>query len=200
MFHSFQPRHRKLTGKQGKKEEKEFDFVIVFPGLIIGIECKTTLSGNNFKKATKQLDRLQQVLEEEAGIGPDFKFIRCMAYGKTGGDEGSRNIEQCQNCSKFLLKFEDTETFMKKLTACLDDVPMKPESKKIGIAFKATVRDLLFYTSKKGGNEETRVADAYSTYHELMTSTPGEAAFFWNPAQYDIIKQDPLFCTIQGGT
>ena len=197
MFHSFQPRSRKFKGKQGHTVEKEFDFVLVFPGLIIGIECKNTLSTSTLKKATAQLDKLQHVLEDDLGTGKEFRFVRCMTYQVTG--QGSEDIEECSNCSQYLLKFDTKEGFLDKLMTCLTGTAVKPKSQILRDTFKAKVRDLLLYSSKRGGNEEDRVADAYSTYHELITSTPGETVFFWNPLQYDTIKQNPQFCTISGG-
>ena len=62
----------------------ENDFVIVLPGLIIGIECKTTVDNKQFRKACKQWARLKCILEEEVGLGKEFKFVRSLAYHNTG--------------------------------------------------------------------------------------------------------------------
>ncbi len=199
MFHGFKPRFHKLTGKHGQKEEMETDFVLVFPGLIIGIECKSTLSGNTFKKAMKQLDRLQVVLEEQLGTGSDFKFIKCVAYQTIA--ENFQTSEKCESCSGFLLKYESQDMFVEKLLPLLNDAPVKPVSEINRVKFKAKVRDLLLFTSKKkkGGDAATRVADAYCEYDRRMASTPGGAVFFWNPTQFDIINKNPRCCVIQGG-
>ena len=202
VFHGFQPRVHKRKGKSGHKEEMECDFVLVLPGLIIGLECKTTLSASTYKKAKKQLDKLKTVLEAVLGTGNEFRFITCMAYKKTAGDNASKEIEKCDSCSKYVLKFDSRDTFVKKLRHLLEGTPMKPESDEKRVSFKTKVRDLLLFTSKmkSGGDAAHRVADAYFKHHEAFKCTPRETVFFWNPVQYDIIKQDPQFCPIQGGT
>ena len=199
MFHGFQPRFHKLKGKRGHKEEMECDFVLVFPSLIIAIECKSTLSENTFKKAMKQLDKLQMVLEEELGTGSNFRFIKCVAFQVIA--ENIKGCEGCELCARYLLRFENQEAFLSNITHYLRDTPLRPESVESGATFKAKVRDLLLFTSKKknGGDAAARLADAYSTYHSLIASTPGKAVFFWNPTQYDIVKQNPQFCVIKGG-
>ena len=199
-FHGFKPRFHKLRGRHGHKEEMECDFVLVFPTLIVGLECKSTLSEGTFKKAGKQLDKLQCVLEEELGTGSEFRFVRCVAYQTLA--EELRPCEKCGSCSKYLLKFESREAFVEKFLSLAEGTPLKPDPGAC-VLFKAKVRDLLLFTSKKkkGGDAASRVADAYLEYHELILTTPGEAVFFWNPAQYDIVSRSHgPFAVIAGGT
>ena len=199
VFHGFHPRFHRLKGKHGHKEEMSCDFVLVFPGLIIGIECKNTLSDNTYAKAIKQLDKLQKVLEEELGTGNNFKFIKCIAYHTPA--ENFKASEACKTCAQYLLRDTSQDTILKKLMLHLRDTPLKPKTKACGAAFKGKVRDLLLFTSekKRGSDAANRVAGAYHLYHTCMETTPREAVFFWNPTQYDVIQSSPRFCTIDGG-
>ena len=108
VFHGFQPRQElfKLKSAEGSASNMESDFVIVLPGgVIVSLECKTTLDKEPLEKAVKQWGRLRQVLQEELGLGGDTELIKCVAYQKAG--DGFDSCATCPNCAPFLLQFKD---------------------------------------------------------------------------------------------
>ncbi len=197
VFHGFKPRQElfKMDAADGGKANMESDFAIVLPGIVIGLECKTTLDSKQLKKAGKQWAELTRVLETELGLGPDWKFVRCLAY--QGVAPRFAASEKCPTCGLFLLKFEERAAFLGKFHALLQSLG-RPSGE---AQFKSVVRDLLVFTSEKAdcGDVGDRIADAYSTRHAQFMNTPAETAFFWSPAQYDIIKRDKRFVLLKGG-
>ncbi len=176
----------------------ENDFVVVLPGLVAGIECKSTLGAKQLSKACKQWARLKLVLEEELGLGKEFKFVKCLAYRKAG--KGFRENVDCPQCQTYLLQWTAEKEFQSKLQELLKDAPKTPETEEQKDQFKNAVRDLLVFTSRRSGlvDIETRVSDAYAQRHILHLNTPAEAVFFWDPKQYDIIRVDKKLVLLQG--
>ena len=198
VFCGFQPRlelfKRKVHGAENASN-MENDFVVVLPGMILAIECKTTLDSGQFKKALKQFSGLKQVLEEELGLGHEFKFVKCLAYQKT--ERGYEQSEDCQKCQPYLLKWSEKKDFKAKILTLIKDVPAEP----LNLShFKNAVRDLLIFTSKRedGSDAEIRVADAFFQRHNQIINTPAETVFFWDPEQYDIIKKDKKYVILRG--
>ena len=178
----------------------ENDFVLVLPGLIIGIECKTTLDKKPVGKAVKQWERLRRVLQEELCLGKEFKFTKCLAYENV--ERGYEQSEKCPNCAPYLLKWNGENDFKAKFQELIKDVPRKPLGEDQRRQFKDAVRDLLIFTSKKENADdmETRVADAFALRHHQLVNTPAKTAFFWDPEQYDIIREDKKLVLLEGGT
>ncbi len=176
----------------------ENDFVVVLPGLILAIECKTTLDSRRLGKACKQWASLKQVLEEELGLGGEFGFVKCLAYQNF--KKGCKQGDACLKCKSFLLHWSNGEEFKAKIMDLLKGVPSKPEGEEKTNQFMNAVRDLLIFTSKSedGTNMETRVADAFFQRHCQIVNTPAEAVFFWDPEQYDIIKEDKKLVLLNG--
>ena len=199
VFHSFQPRLELLMLKSGDDvSNMENDFVIILPGMIIALECKTTLGNSQFGEATKQWSKLKQVLEEELGLGDKFKFIKCLAYQSAA--KGYEQREFCPQCVPYLFKWNGEEDFKRKIKTIIKDVPRKPLDVNQGQQFKSVVRDLLIFTSKRddGSDAETRVADALFHRHSQIVNAPAETVFFWDPAQYDIIKDNKKLVILRG--
>ena len=205
----FKPKAKKVEGSEASSDDDEDrddskgsnmenDFVVVLPGLIISIECKATLDNKQFRKACKQWARLKRVLEEELGLGSEFKFVKCLAYQNTG--KGYEQSEACPDCKPFLLKWMGEEDFQAKIRDLLKAVPRKPQGEEEKGLFKNAVRDLLIFTSRRddGSDGKTRVADAFFQRHSQIVNTPAETVFFWDPEQYDIIKQDKKLVLLKG--
>ena len=213
---------RKSEGN-GEHQNMENDFVLVMPGLIISIECKATLDNKQFRKVCTQWARLRQVLEEELGLGCGFKFVKCLAYQNTG--RGYEVSEACSNCQPYLLKFESQQKFVGHFQNLISKERPPPDEKTGGgvttaffrehnswheimkdiplniIQFRDVVRDLLIFTSKESdaSDIETRVSDAFSLRHAQFINTPAKSVFFWDPDQYEILKQEAIRRQISGG-
>ncbi len=197
VFHGFKPRQElfKRNDPDWGIMNMESDFVIVRPGSVIAIECKTTLDSRQLKKAGKQWDELKKFLEDELGLGADFVFIKCLAYTKVAG--GFIESGKCSNCDPYLLKFESVDGFLDKFHSLLHSTANTTPHER----FKSIVRDLLICTSEREDCQDVRdrVANAYARRHNQFLSTPAETVFFWSPEQYDIIKQDRKFVCLNGG-
>ncbi len=198
VFQGFKPRHGLFQREDPAKGKvnMESDFVIVLPGLVISLECKTTLDSGPLNHAVKQWNELKQVLESELGLGSDFKFIRCLAYQEAAlRFHGS---EECPRCQPYLLKFEAEKSFLEKFHELIQPLSLDDLSPS---SFKNVVRDLLIFTSKREDcrDAEERVANAYAIRHSQFMNTPAETVFFWSPEQYDIIKRDKKFVVLGGG-
>ena len=230
LFCGFQPRNAlfmlRKDKKQGENEpqDMENDLVLVLPGLVIGIECKSTLDNKQFRKACKQWDRLKQVLENELGLGSGYKFVKCLAYQNT--DKGYEDSETCVHCKPYLLKFESQEKFLEKFRQVVVRKGEPPEDNEATskatvflremnewkettrsvslsiIAFRGVIRDLLIFTSKEPDASDivTRVSDAFAHRHRQFVNTPANSVFFWDPTQYEIIQHNNQQLKISGGT
>ncbi len=104
-------------------------------------------------------------------------------------------------CGPFLLKYDDEEAFVQKLLALLTDIPGVPATEKDKAVMRATVRDLLIFTSKREdvADAESRVANAFAMTHAQYMNTPAKTAFFWDPDQYETFKGDNKLLLIKGG-
>ncbi len=200
VFHGFKPRDElfKRRDPSGNSVNMESDFVIVLPGIVVALECKTTLDSEQFKKAGRQWAELKLVLEEELGLSQDWRFIQCLAYENVG--HAYQESERCDTCGPFLLKYEKNESFLEKLqallpkeqNACTDEAYTK---------FKSVVQDLLILSSesKDCSDAEDRVANAFARRHTQFMNTPAETIFFWSPDQYDLLKKDQKLLLLKGG-
>ena len=181
---------RRLFREEELKQNLESDFVAVLPGVVLGIECKTSLGSKQFSKATKQWARLKRVLEEELGL--NWKFIRVFIYEKS--DSTKCESDLCEVCSQYSIKFIDQKKLLQDLHASMPSEAHVPDVE----ALMETVRDLLIYTSPVPGAEKERVADAFAKRHDMLFTTPAESVFFWSPQQYDILQRETVI--LQGGT
>ena len=204
VFHGFQPRlelfkPRKKAKNTENVSNMENDFVIVLPGLIVGLECKTTLGNSQFGDATKQWKKLKQVLEEELGLGDEFKFVKCLAYQET--DKGYEESGSCPECQPYLFKWTGEEDFKAKIKDFTNVVPRKPLNVRQSGQMRGAVRDLLIFTRSRedGSDAENRVADAFFQRHTQIISAPAETVFFWDPGQYEIIKDNRQLVILKGG-
>ncbi len=200
-LHSFTPRLEIFKpATETSAGDMENDFVIVLPGLIIGLECKESLDRVQMTSAVKQWANLKQVLQQDLGLSDkNFQFLKCLAYHETSDDYAGS--EHCSKCSPYLLKYTGEQSFIKKLLALLENVPTIPVNELQRGAFRAAVRDLLIFTSSKADASDTelRVADAFAQTHARYINTPAKTVFFWDPDQYDILKHDIKFLVLAGG-
>ncbi len=189
VFCDFQPRQELLA-------RPENDFLVVLPGVIIGIECKITLNEDQLKNTREFWGQPKHLLGEE--IGADTEFVKCLVYHDI--DRDYEESESCENCADYFLRFGNQGEFLRRFLGLLEKIPKVPESQVAAASFRTTVRDLLLFTSRREARVGvTRLADAFAQMPVNFVQTDAKKMFVWHPDQYAVASSEKRFAKITGG-